>query len=162
MALREPAANCLQALARFHCDLALDEVASTFSMADFVIAEQWIAERERTHEKNCSPVLTGANEMSDEIKTSEGRVVGTWNGISAQELMQELGRIRKQLAAEKSSDKLAARDMPHREQIPEALQAFKAYALWGCDKTGACLVGAGANRLEPVEKVLAFSLVEHH
>ena len=100
--------------------------------------------------------------MSDEIKTSEGRVVGSWNGNSAQELMTELSRIRKQLAAEKSSDKLIAREMPHNDQIPGDLKTFKAYPLWGCDKSGSCLVGAGANRIEPVEKVLAFSLVEHH
>ena len=100
--------------------------------------------------------------MSDEIKTTEGRIVGSWNGNSAKELMQELARIRKQLAGEKSSEKVAPREMPHREQIPTDLQNFRAYALWGCDKDGSCLVGAGANRIEPVDKVLAFSLVEHH
>ena len=41
-------------------------------------------------------------------------------------------------------------------------QKFNAYPLWGCDKQGSCLVGASANRIESVEKVLAFSLVEHH
>jgi hypothetical protein len=100
--------------------------------------------------------------MSDEIKTSEGRVVGSWNGNSAQELMKEIARIRKQLADEKSSEKVSPREMPHREQIPADLQNFRAYALWGCDKAGSCLVGAGANRIEPVDKILAFSLVEHH
>lgn len=100
--------------------------------------------------------------MSDEIKTNEGRVVGAWNGNSAQDLMAELARIRKQLATDKSSEKLSPRDMPHREQIHSDLKSFNAYPLWGCDKAGMCLVGAGANRLEPVSKVLAFSLVEHH
>jgi len=100
--------------------------------------------------------------MSDEIKTNEGRVVGSWNGGSAQELMQELGRIRKLLSTEKSSEKIVPREMPHRDQLPNDLLAFNAYPLWGCDKKGSCVVGAGANRIEPVEKVLAFSLVEHH
>ena len=100
--------------------------------------------------------------MSDEIKTNEGRVVGSWNGNSAQELINELARIRKELAAAKSSEKLIPREMPHNEQIPADLKTFKAYPLWGVDKSGACLVGAGANRIEPLEKVLAFSLVEHH
>ena len=100
--------------------------------------------------------------MSDEIKTSEGRVVGSWNGNSAQELMTELARIRKQLSAEKSSEKLIPREMPHSDQVPADLKTFKAYPIWGCDKSGSCLVGAGANRIEPVQKVLAFSLVEHH
>jgi hypothetical protein len=100
--------------------------------------------------------------MSDDIKTSEGRVVGSWNGVSANDLMQELTRIRKHLADEKSSEKVTPREIPHRDQIPDALQNFRAYPLWGCDKKDVCLVGAGANRLEPVQKVLAFSLVEHH
>jgi hypothetical protein len=100
--------------------------------------------------------------MSDDIKTYEGRLVGSWNGNSAQELMTELARIKKQLAAEKSSEKLNHRDIPHRDQIPDDLKAFNAYPLWGCDKSGSCLVGASANRIEPVQKVLSFSLVEHH
>ena len=43
--------------------------------------------------------------MSDEIKTNEGRVVGSWNGEFAQELMQELGRIRKLLATKRAARK---------------------------------------------------------
>jgi hypothetical protein len=42
------------------------------------------------------------------------------------------------------------------------LQSFKAYHLWGCDTNGQCLVGSGANRIESVEKVLSFSLLDHH
>jgi hypothetical protein len=100
--------------------------------------------------------------MSNEIKTNEGRVVGSWNGESAQDLMRELTRIRQQLATEKSAEKVIPRDIPHREQLPSDLLHFNAYPLWGCDKAGNCLVGAGVNRIEPVAKVLAFSLVEHH
>lgn len=100
--------------------------------------------------------------MSDNIKTSDGRIVGTWNGVSARDLKVELTRIKQQLASQKSSEKLVPRDMPHREQVPADLQAFNAYPLWGCDKSGQCLVGAGANRIESVQKVLAYSLVEHH
>ena len=100
--------------------------------------------------------------MSNEIKTSTGRVVGTWDGASASELMKELARIRQMFADENSNEKLSPKDMPHRDQIPNDLQNFRAYPLWSCDKEGTCLVGAGANRLEPVQKVLSFSLVEHH
>jgi hypothetical protein len=49
-----------------------------------------------------------------------------------------------------------------RSHCDVALLNFNAYPLWGCDKAGNCVVGAGANRIEPVAKVLAFSLVEHH
>jgi len=100
--------------------------------------------------------------MSDDIKTTSGRVVGCWDGKSAQDLMKELARIRTLLHAEGSGEKLTPRDMPHREQLPADLQNFNAYPLWGCDAEGSCLVGAAANRIEPVQKVLAFSLVDHH
>lgn len=100
--------------------------------------------------------------MNDEIKSSEGRVVGSWDGNSAEELMRELTRIRQLLASEGKGEKVQPRDVPHRDQLPPDLQNFGAYPLWGCDKNGSCLVGAGANRIEPVEKVLAFSLLDHH
>lgn len=100
--------------------------------------------------------------MSNEIKTSEGRVVGSWDGKSAEELKQELTRIRRLLESEGKGEKVQPRDMPHRDQLHADLQNFRAYPLWGCDKDGSCLVGAGANRIESVEKVLSFSLVEHH
>ena len=100
--------------------------------------------------------------MSDEIKTSEGRAVGSWDGGSAQDLKKELGRIMQMLAWERKGERVAARGMPHRDQLHPDLQNFNAYPLWGCDKQGSCLVGAGANRIEPVEKVLLFSLIDHH
>lgn len=98
----------------------------------------------------------------DEIKTSSGKVVGSWNGESAKDLMGEIARIRKVISQESSSDTLDSRTMPHREQIHNDLQNFKAYHLWGCDKNGQCLVGTGANRIESMDKVLSFSLVDHH
>lgn len=98
----------------------------------------------------------------DEIKTSSGKVVGSWNGQSAKELMVEVKRIKDSLLQEGSSDTLISKEMPHREQIHEDLQDFKAYHLWGCDVQGECLVGSGANRIEPVDKVLSFSLIDHH
>jgi len=100
--------------------------------------------------------------MSDEIKTNEGRVVGSWDGNSAEALKQELARIRQVLASEGKGEKVNFRDIPHRDQLPADLHSFNAYPLWCCDKNGSCLVGAAANRIEPVEKVLAFSLVDHH
>jgi len=98
----------------------------------------------------------------DEIKTSSGRVVGSWDGKSSKELMAEIRRIKVALAQEKSSDTLVSKEMPHREQIHADLQNFNAYHLWGCDVNGECLVGAGANRIESVDKVLSFSLIDHH
>ena len=100
--------------------------------------------------------------MSNDIKTTEGRVVGSWDGVCAKEFMAEIGRGRKALAAAGNGEKLQPRDMPRRDQLPADLKSFNAYPLWGCDKNGQCVVGAGANRIEPVEKVLSFSLVEHH
>jgi len=98
----------------------------------------------------------------DEIKTNSGRVVGSWNGVCVKELMAEIARIKTVMAQEKAADSLDSRTIPHRDQIHEDLQNFKAYHLWGCDKNGQCLVGTGANRIESVEKVLSFSLVDHH
>ena len=100
--------------------------------------------------------------MTNEIKTNEGRVIGSWDGNSVEDLKRELNRIRQALASEGKGEKVQPRDMPHRDQLPADLKSFNAYPLWGCDKSGSCLVGAGANRIKSVEKVLAFSLVEHH
>ena len=99
--------------------------------------------------------------MSNDIKTSAGTVVGQWDGQNADDLSKELQRIVASLRQQNSAEKLAARDMPHRDQIPEDLRTFKAYTLWGCDARGMCVVGAAANRLES-EKVRAFSLIDHH
>src|SRR6188768_2567000 len=99
--------------------------------------------------------------MSDEIKTNEGRVIGSWDGQSAEALKQELARIRQVLANEGKGEKIHFLSIPHRDQLHPDLQSFNAYPLWGCDKQGLCVVGASAKRIESVEKVLAFSLVEH-
>ncbi|TCJ11902.1 hypothetical protein EZJ19_13635 [Parasulfuritortus cantonensis] len=100
--------------------------------------------------------------MSNEIKTNTGRVVGHWNGDSAQDLMTEIGRIKQGLRQENSAEYLDSRRMPHRDQLPADLLDFRAYHLWGCDRQGACLVGTNANRIEALEKVRSFSLIEHH
>lgn len=98
----------------------------------------------------------------DEIKTSNGRVVGSWDGKCVKELMDEIKRIKATMVKESASDSLISKEMPHREQLHDDLQTFKAYHLWGCDINGQCLVGSGANRIESVEKVLSFSLIDHH
>lgn len=98
----------------------------------------------------------------DEIKTTSGRVVGSWNGEHARDLMAEIARIKQMLVQENASDSLDSRSIPHREQLHADLLNFKAYHLWGCDRHGECLVGTNANRIESVEKVLAFSLIDHH
>lgn len=98
----------------------------------------------------------------DDIKTNSGRVIGSWNGQCVKELMAEVKRIKDVLAQEGSSEVLVSKEMPHREQLHDDLQNFRAYHLWGCDVNGQCLVGTGANRIESAEKVLSFSLIDHH
>ena len=44
--------------------------------------------------------------MSDEIRTSEGRVVGSWDGKSAEELKRELARILQVLKSEGKGEEL--------------------------------------------------------
>ena len=100
--------------------------------------------------------------MSDDITTDSGRVVGTWDGKVAEELQVELARIWSQLREEKARDRLVARKMPHRDQLPEDLHSFNAYHIWGCDVGGRCLVGTRADRIETVDKVRTFSLIDHH
>lgn len=67
----------------------------------------------------------------DDIKTSSGRVVGSWNGERARDLMAEIARIKQMLIQEKSSESLDSRSMPHRDQLHQDLLEFKAYHLWG-------------------------------
>lgn len=100
--------------------------------------------------------------MSDDIKTNAGRTVGQWSGESVEHLQTELNRIREDLKAENSTERLVAKSMPHRDQLPEDLHSFKAYHIWGCDQGGNCLVGTHANRVEPLDKVRSFSLIDHH
>jgi len=98
----------------------------------------------------------------DEIKTKSGKVVGSWDGKSVKDLMAEIKRIKTELASEGSRDTLISKEMPHREQLHEDLLDFNAYHLWGCDQNNECLVGTSANRIESVDKVLSFSLIDHH
>lgn len=100
--------------------------------------------------------------MQDEIKSESGSVLGQWNGQRAEDFMQELKRVMKALKDTGSQEKLNPKDMPHRDQIPEDLLTFKAYRLWGCDRNNVCVVGSKADRLEPVEKVRTYSLIDHH
>lgn len=100
--------------------------------------------------------------MSDEIKSSSGRVVGHWDGNKVEDLMAELERAKKMLREEGSSDKLTPAGVPHRDQLHKDLQQFNAYPLWGGDVSGRCLVGANANRIENTQKVLSYSLIDHH
>lgn len=100
--------------------------------------------------------------MSNDINTSSGRKVGEWSGQDANELLAELARIRDHLRSENSNERLNAKEMPHRDQLPEDLLNFKAYHIWGCDQAGNCVVGTHANRIEPLDKVRSFSLIDHH
>jgi hypothetical protein len=64
----------------------------------------------------------------DEIKTSSGKVVGSWDGQCAKELMAEVQRIKD--AKEGSRGTLISKEIPHREQVHDDLQNFRAYHLW--------------------------------
>ncbi len=100
--------------------------------------------------------------MTNEIKTDAERVVGQWDGRSADDLQSELERIFREMREDKARDRLVARQMPHREQLPEDLQSFNAYHIWGCDPEGRCVVGTRADRIEPVDKIRTYSLIDHH
>ena len=93
-----------------------------------------------------------------DIKTASGSTVGGWDGESASDLMDELQRIFKSLRLSGSQEKIHPADVPHQKQIPGDLQGFKAYPLWGCDKSGSCVVGAKADRIESAEKIRSYSL----
>ena len=100
--------------------------------------------------------------MSDEIKTASGQSVGHWNGNDVSELKNELDRIRRDVLAGSTGDKLVVKGIPHREQLPEDLQEFRAYPIWACDKQENCLCGARANRIVPVTDVRQYSMIDHH
>lgn len=100
--------------------------------------------------------------MSNVITTQSGAQVGTWDGVDVKDLQKELNRIRQLLKDEGGVDKINAADMPHRDQLPEDLQSFTAYPIWGFDSQQNCLCGARANRIVSVEDVRQYSMVEHH
>ncbi|MBX2885162.1 MAG: hypothetical protein KTR32_34715 [Granulosicoccus sp.] len=100
--------------------------------------------------------------MSDEIKTQSGAVMGSWDGKNVSDLQEELTRIRQELKDAGGVDKIVAADMPHRDQLPEDLQKFNAYPIWGYDTNDDCLCGARANRVVSAEDVRQFSMVDHH
>ena len=92
----------------------------------------------------------------NDIKSSAGETMGQWNGEDVNDLKAELARIKKELISTGAKNKVRVEDIPHRDQFPEDLRKFTAYLLWGCDKSGMCLVGSGANRLESVESIREF------
>ena len=94
--------------------------------------------------------------MSDDIVSRQGAVVGHWDGKSASTLKNELARVKQVLRKENSKDKVEPAGIPHQDQFPGDLKNFTAYLLWGCDQSGVCLVGSGANRLESVESLREF------
>ncbi len=107
--------------------------------------------------------------MSDNIISRNNRVVGSWNGTDAKSLKVELGRIKKQLRAERGDVRVEPSGIPHKEQFPEDLKNFTPYILWACDKNSICLTGSGANRLEAVETIreyyandIAKDAMRHH
>jgi hypothetical protein len=105
---------------------------------------------------------TGRGSMMNDICTNVGRKVGEWSGESVIELQTAIARIRVHLITEGSSERLVAKEMPHRDQLPPDLHRFNAYHIWGSDSAGNCLVGTHAHRIETLEKVRRFSLIDHH
>lgn len=100
--------------------------------------------------------------MSDAITTQAGVSMGSWDGSDVKDLEKELKRIRQELKAQGGEDKITTADMPHRDQLPEDLKRFTAYAIWGFDKHENCLCGARANRIVSAVDVRQYSMVEHH
>ncbi len=94
--------------------------------------------------------------MSDDIVSRQGTIVGRWDGKDANNLKDELARIRQDFRQQGSKDKVEPAGVPHSGQLPDDLKNFTAYLLWGCDQSGVCLVGSGANRLEAVESLREF------
>ena len=94
--------------------------------------------------------------MSDDIVSRGGAVTGRWNGEDVNALKDELARIKQDLQRQGSKDKIEPAGIPHQNQLPEDLQGFTAYLLWGCDRQGQCLVGSGANRVESVDSIREF------
>ncbi len=95
------------------------------------------------------------------IKTQMGQSVGEWDGQDVETLQAELDRIRAQNSLE-SGDKLVVAGIPHRDQLPDDLQKFRAYPIWACDKSNNCLCGARANRIVSVADVRQYSMIDHH
>lgn len=100
--------------------------------------------------------------MSDDIITNSGQVVGHWDGKSAQSLMLEMKRIKQELRKGGGNEKVSPEGVPHRDQLPDDLQNFTAYLIWGCDLQGNCICGVNANRIVSVDDVRRYSLIDHH
>ena len=94
--------------------------------------------------------------MSDDIISKQGAIVGRWDGKDVDALKDELARIKQALRKQGSNDKVEPAGVSHKEQLPDDLKNFTAYLLWGCDPSGNCLVGSGANRFESVESLREF------
>ena len=99
---------------------------------------------------------------SDQIKTSEGRVVGQWDGKNISELQSELARIKRELGRQSTTEKVLPAGVPHSDQMPSDLRTFTAYLIWGCDQSNNCLCGANANRVVSLKDVRQYSLIDHH
>ncbi|MBX2868654.1 MAG: hypothetical protein KTR18_08265 [Acidiferrobacterales bacterium] len=95
------------------------------------------------------------------IKTQMGLSVGEWDGQDVEVLQAELDRIRAQNSLG-TGDKLVVGGIPHRDQLPDDLQNFRAYPIWACDKANNCLCGARANRIVSVADVRQYSMIDHH
>ena len=90
--------------------------------------------------------------MSNDIVSRSGSVVGQWDGKDINDLQAELARIKREV----QGDKVEPTGVPHSDQLPDDLEGFTAYIIWGCDQNDTCLVGSGANRLETVESIREF------
>jgi hypothetical protein len=74
--------------------------------------------------------------------------LGSWNGESIEELVEEIDRI------EETADPNYA-SLPHGSNIPEDLreEIAKDLPIWACDVSGNCLVGSNADKIRSVDQI---------
>ena len=89
--------------------------------------------------------------VSNRIMSADGDdELGSWNGESIEDLVNELDRI------EETADPNYA-SLPHGINIPEDLreEIAKDLPIWACDISGNCLVGENADKVRSIEQIRA-------
>lgn len=87
--------------------------------------------------------------LKNRIFSADGdEEVGSWDGESIEDLVEELERIEERLDPNYSG-------LPHNSNIPEDLRdkVEKDYPIWACDKSGNCLVGDTASKVEHADSI---------
>lgn len=87
--------------------------------------------------------------LLNRILSADGdEAVGTWDGKSVDDLVQELDRIEEFADANYSG-------LPHQDNIPEDLRNPIAldFPIWTCDSSGRCLVGDNATEIRTADQI---------